>query len=430
MLQMKRNIVITLMLLFIFTAAYTQEWKKITAGTPPPGLANTAAILDEQHNRLVICGGASATGLTNKIWSLDLASQEWSEIPSRSSEMPKPRYTHNGLFDKGKNRMIIWSGQGDELYNDVWAFYFADSTWKEIFPDGNVMDAPLKRYGTVAVFDPKTRRLVNFAGFTTSGRFDDTWSLEVDSLKWTKSEVQVHPLKRCLHSAAVDEGQRKMYVFGGQSSGNLNDLWSLDLDAYTWSELKTEDGPSSRHFTSLIYANAHVLVFGGNGASQGNYSGVLNDLWKYSLHDQIWDSTPPGGALPAARAGHSAVYHKTNDQLILFGGRLKNGDYSDETWILNNVSSEILGTASPSSEPQFTIFPNPSGENTTIQLADAFNSHIVTLNLYSSLGILVKKMTYYEERNLSVNLSGLPQGTYLCVVTSGKHRAQKVLVKN
>ena len=129
---------------------------------------------------MFVFGGTTAEGNVNELWCLDLNSNNWTLVPSNSAKLPAPRFTHVSMYDSLLNRMLVWSGQGSSLFNDVWAFNFNDSTWLELFPDGNVNGSPLKRYGTATVFDPLNRNIINFAGFTTAGRFDDTWSFKVD----------------------------------------------------------------------------------------------------------------------------------------------------------------------------------------------------------------------------------------------------------
>lgn len=423
------NLSLTFMFLCIFfqQTAAAQEWKNLGLQSSPPPLANAAGIMDEQGQRLLLFGGLTANGPVNELWSLDLIQGQWSKITPKTSVLPKPRYTQNGMLDIKSNRLLIWSGQGEALFNDVWAFRFSDSTWEEIFPDGNVTGAPLKRYGTAAVFDPEKRRLVTFAGFTTSGRFDDTWHLAVDSGTWEQELTNMHPLKRCLHASCLSEERRQMFVFGGQSSGNLHELWSLDLDGYNWTSLSAANGPSARHFTSLLHIGGNLFVFGGNTTPQGNYSGVVNDLWKYSLNSQTWDSVSQGNVLPAARAGHVLAYNKTKDQLILFGGNIQDGSFSSETWIMEEASAGILGTATPSDEFLFEVFPNPFAESIVVRLPE-LQSGPVEICLYSALGVLVKKEEQHAV-SFRINVSGLAPGAYLCTATDGRWRAHKMLVK-
>jgi hypothetical protein len=121
----------------------------------------------------------------NELWSLNLVNNQWTKL-NPSGNLPSARFTHNAYYDSLFNRMIIWSGQGTELYNDVWAYNISSNSWTLLWPDGNIAGVPLKRYGTASVFDPLTRMIYTHAGFTTSGRFEDTWTFQTDSMKWTE----------------------------------------------------------------------------------------------------------------------------------------------------------------------------------------------------------------------------------------------------
>ena len=78
--------------------------------------------------------------------------------------------------------MLVWAGQSTVFHNDVWAFDLAEPGWAEYQPAN---PEPNIRYGTASVFDPLTRDLVTFAGFTNAGRFQDTWRFDPDGVAWT-----------------------------------------------------------------------------------------------------------------------------------------------------------------------------------------------------------------------------------------------------
>ena len=180
-----------------------QTWTELTTTGNPSPRANASAIYYPSENKIIMFGGRSSSGPSSEVWSLNLNTNEWENITPASGSMPAGRFTPNAVYDSLMNRMIIWSGQGTELYNDVWAFDLRNHSWQQLWADGNVAGAPLKRYGTAAVFDPVNRRLVSFAGFTTSGRFEDTWSFQVDSMQWTERTDSFHPELRCLHSGYI-----------------------------------------------------------------------------------------------------------------------------------------------------------------------------------------------------------------------------------
>ncbi|MGH2575179.1 MAG: Kelch repeat-containing protein, partial [Ignavibacteria bacterium] len=373
-----------------------QTWSQIPTTGNPSQRGNISAVYDSRANRMIIFGGRTATANLNEIWGLNLNTNVWQNITPGSGQMPAPRFTQNAFFDSLMNRMIIWSGQGAELYNDVWAFNLNNNSWQQLWPDGNVSGAPLKRYGTAAVFDPINRRVVNFAGFTTSGRFDDTWYFQVDSMKWTDKTNSFHPEMRCLHSACISQDLQKMIVYGGQHNGAFDDIWSLNLNTFTWTNLTPAVKPSGRWFTSAICTKyGNVVIFGGQ-----NNSLTYSDLWKFTLGSNQWDSVSQGIVRPSGRSSHSAIYIPVSDKMIIFGGFDNN--FINDTWQFTNISTTgIENTYSvPQSFNLFQNYPNPFNPSTFIKYELAANG-FVNLTVYDLLAKEIETL-FYGRQNAGI----------------------------
>ena len=403
---------------FIFSV-YSQGWKKLeTTGSITPRSNASAIYIPSQHT-LFVFGGVTDTGNTNELWSLDLNSKIWTQISSPSVDLPDPRFTHVCMFDSVQNRILVWSGQGDVLYNDIWAFHLNDSTWENLFKDGNVNGAPLKRYGTATVFDPEKRNIINFAGFTTSGRFDDTWSFQVDNKTWTDKTNSFFPIKRCLTTACIAPERREMIVFGGQSSGNLNDIWKLNTDTFSWTDLSPAINPTARHFASSVYCGkGNVVIFGGDTLNQGNKAGAVNDLWAFSLDNGQWKELSQSGAVPLPRYGHTATYIKEKDQLVVFGGQGTTALFSD-TWIYEHLTETINSIRKDNPLlASFYCFPNPSVTHTQFNFSLTETS-TVTLRITDINGQL---MTTLLNEALPEGEHAVPfphqlaPGVYLCTL--------------
>jgi hypothetical protein len=346
--------------------------------------------------------------------------------------MPSPRFSHNAMYDSAQHRMLIWSGQGAELYNDVWAFNLTTYTWQELWHDGNVSGAPLKRYGTAAVFDPLTRRLVNFAGFTTSGRFDDTWTFDVDNKRWTDQTANPRPLRRCLHSASFAHDRHQMILYGGQSSDRLDDVWSLDLDTYVWSNLTPATRPAGRYFPSNVYAgNGNVIIFGGE-----TNQGPSAELWKFSLSSNSWESLAQGNTRPSARSSHAAIYVPSQHKMIIFGG-VGSGLFND-TWEYSITSSEIevIYDPQPTTFSLEQNYPNPFNPATRIEFRVP-DFTFVSLKVYDLLGREVTTLVnewkeagihtvIFDIRNSSFAISS--SGVYIYRLQAGEYVQQKTMV--
>ncbi len=414
---------IVILIIFLFAEdSFSQSWMQLNTTGNITARANASAVYDEVNNRMIVFGGLTATGVSNETWSLNLNTNEWSLITPSSLATPSPRYTHICMYDSLLNRMIAWSGNGSALYNDVWAFNLNDSTWEELFPDGNVSGAPLKRYGTATAFDPVRRNLVSFAGFTTSGRFDDTWVFDVDTHVWSDQSNSIFPLLRCLTSQSFASDRREMIVYGGQSTGNLDDIWTLNSDTYIWTNHTPAQRPAGRHFTSNVYCgNGNVVIFGGNALNQGNTSGALDDLWAFNLDSEKWDSLPQGTVKPTPRFGHTYIYIASQDKMIIFGGQGVSS-LNAETWVYSGIASFLNSIDEPKkSVANLNCYPNPSTENLTISFRVSEKSQF-KIKLFDQCGknIGIISEQEYEPGNHKIyfDTKNLKQGFYICTLES------------
>lgn len=421
---MKTNLSLFL-ILFPFCLAFSQGWTKLSTTGAITARTNASAIYMPAKNSMVVFGGLTTTGHSNEIWSLNLNTNIWSLIPGKSAKVPDGRYTHAAMYDTTLDRLLIWSGQGSVLYNDVWAFNFADSTWQELFQDGNVAGAPLKRYGNASVFDPVSRNIVNFAGFTTSGRFDDTWVFNVDTKSWTDKTNAYFPLKRCLTSQSFAADRRAMIVYGGQSKGNLNDIWTLNLDTYSWTNLTPSQTPAGRHFSSNVYGgNGHVVIFGGDSLNQENTAGAMDDLWTFSLETKTWSRLPQGSSKPEARYGHTAIYISSQDKMIVFGG--VGGALYNDTWIYSELQT-VLSTGKTADPSDFFLqcFPNPSNGNANVNfyLKERSIINFIIQDIRGAvLAMPVNAVMSAGEHTFDLSTYRLSSGIYIGTLTSDRFK--------
>ncbi|MBI4427707.1 MAG: T9SS type A sorting domain-containing protein [Ignavibacteriales bacterium] len=405
-------------------STFAQTWNLLPTTNDPTPRRNASAVYDPMANQMVVFGGVDSTGNKNDLWALNLSTMSWQMIAPSTSTIPQSRFSHNAMMDSALNRMLVWSGQGSGLYNDVWAFNFSDSTWIQLWANGNVSGAPLTRYGTAAILDHSKRRLVNFAGFTSdSGRYKDTWYFHVDSSKWSNQTYATNPGLRCLHSATFAPENRKMIIYGGQRSGPLDDIWSLDLDAFQWTDLTPTTKPSGRYFASIVYAgNGQVIMYGGQTAA-----GTSEELWQFSLSDNSWFPLFQGSLKPSARQGHTAIYVPSTNKMIIFGGT--SGNLLNDAWELSLSTTGLMReTGIPADFSLEQNFPNPFNPVTRIQYRLP-QSGITTLKVFDILGKEVASLVQQEqERGLHemvFDAAFLPSGIYLYRLTQGYFIASK-----
>lgn len=398
---MKTNLLFgTLLLGAHFLAA--QTWTRLNTQGDIPARQLASATYNSRTGNLLLFGGQTNAGNDNEVWNFNTTSLKWDLIPSKGNEKPEGRFTHVAMYDSLLNRLLVFSGQGNGLYNDLWAFRFADSTWQLIFANGNVSGAPLQRYGTATGFDPISRKVLNFAGFTTSGRFDDTWTFDADEKTWADKTMPLFPIKRCLTTQCVASKRREMIVYAGQSTGDLDDIWSVNLDTYIWQNLTPATKPKGRHFSSVAYTeNNQLLMFGGTGG------GPLGDTWKFDLLTNQWIQLQSIlEESPEARFGHVMAYSPDEHKTYLFGGN--NGTtHLNDTWVLNTLTTGL--EEEQNSQIRIKMGPNPVKDQLHLYSSIHIYGHFT---LFTLLGEKVLQCNVSNSSPITVP-SSLKTGTYL-----------------
>jgi hypothetical protein len=307
--------------------AQVAGWRQITPASDNVPLARYDHALTGAGDTLVLFGGR-ASGALGDTWIYDVKANLWREV--KASPSPEPRWGMATAYDAERKRVLLFGGQASGFFNDVWAFDLAAETWSKLDITGA---QPETRYGTSAVIDPEADVLLISHGFTSEGRFDDTWALDLKTNTWQDVSQDIspsaRPLKRCLHEAAFDVASRRMILYGGCSSGfgpcPQGDLWAFDPAAKTWAEIKGNGFiPTARSNPSLVNEGTGTLwLFGGKTAK-----GHDSELWSLDAKTGVWTLriTMDG---PTARSSHDATWDALNKQLIVFGGSSDAGPLND-----------------------------------------------------------------------------------------------------
>jgi hypothetical protein len=290
----------------------------------------------------------------------------WEQLfPSASVFQPLDRGGHSAVYDPVTNRMIVFGGSKFEelpLLNDVEVLTSAngspdDSQWITLMQPG-IADAPSARANHTTVYDAQNNRMILFAGATGVNTFvSDVWVLSnangvSGTPVWTQlSPAGVSPTPRAGHTAAYDPVNNRMIVFGGSNiTEAFSDVWVL-VNANglggqpQWIRLTPAGGPPpgvSSHTGVYDPAANTLTIFGGFTSFETGQ--VANAVWNLTGANGLnsglaWTALFPMGALPAPRAGHTAVYDATGNRMLVFGGGDGSGTvFFDDTWALSNSS--------------------------------------------------------------------------------------------
>lgn len=319
-------------MLHLSHAAQAQDWawENLTpaAGAAPEARRNGVAIYDPVERRVLIFGGTGNNGVLNDLWAFDLRGQSWKKLEPTGTP-PAPRLGFDAVYDPVGQQMIVWAGQGAGFFNDTWALDLRTLAWRNLTPGAR----PRARYGSASVYDPQTRSLVQFAGFTEEARrFQDTQRFSLSNNQWTDlAPAGALPQIRCLLTAAYDPNGKRMIVYGGQRNGPLDDLWAFDFAARTWTELTPATRPSGRFFASSFVDRSNRFVLFGGSTNSGN----SNETWSFNFVSRQWNQVNAANP-PTRRNGMMGAYIEDEDRFLIFGG---NGDdLLNDVWVLRDRS--------------------------------------------------------------------------------------------
>ena len=218
------------------------------------------------------------------------------------------------------------------------------------------------------------------------------------SLEWRFKSQDKSPAKRGFHEMAeLNMGKyasKQALLFGGLSGGTNtrssrhepyhlhNDTWvfnpsaSVDMNGNReWIRMYPPVAPPARYLhamspTDIILRT--VVMYGGLSSAVANIQpkDYLNDVWLFNLHEVKWmqlKSEPGDGqvVVPSPRAYHRLSQfqpeHSSMLLVLMFGGRLQNGNDTDETFVLElraDDDSLLSGTTTPVRALWYLVTPS------------------------------------------------------------------------
>jgi uncharacterized repeat protein (TIGR01451 family) len=220
----------------------TGGWIQLTpSGSPPPARSAASAIFDSANNRMMIYGGNKQCGVTYAdFWVLTNANglggtPGWTQL-SPSGGGPGARTAHFAAYDAAHNRMILFGGGTlSGVTNDTWILSNANGiggtpAWTQLNPTGPL---PLGRNNFTAGYDAAMNTLIVFGGGSSAGNTNDAWLLSnANGLGGTPAWTRLNPsaplpgVRSFLAGAAIP-GANRLVIVDGVYTGIYNDVWAL-----------------------------------------------------------------------------------------------------------------------------------------------------------------------------------------------------------
>jgi hypothetical protein len=134
------------------------------------------AVYDAGADRMILFGGCSS-GFgpcpQGDLWSLDVSGKDWDEV-SPQGVKPSPR-SNPSLVGDDAGTLILFGGlTSDGPAADLWSLDVASGEWTGLDPSG---DSPSARSSHDAVWNPDTEQMIVFGGKDSAGALNDLWVL-------------------------------------------------------------------------------------------------------------------------------------------------------------------------------------------------------------------------------------------------------------
>lgn len=294
----------------------------------PPSRSLASIVYDEVNDRVMMYGG-QGDEVYGDTWVFDYPSGSWIELSILSS--PSVRHSATMVYDSSHEVIILFGGYGESsALSETWIFDCATEEWTEVTPEYS----PPPRMSHAMVYDSKNDRVLLFSGY---GVENDTWAYNYATNTWTEMHPTIVPHKRYGAGCVFDTVTNSMIIFGGNSHGYRSDCWKYDYALNTWTEIESNIHPPALKWSCVTYdtINQKMLLFGGDMTS----GIVSNTTWIFDAATDVWTEQSPVTA-PSQRMAAPLVYDSFNENALLFGGNPSPSIYLNDTWLYDFVTHD------------------------------------------------------------------------------------------
>jgi hypothetical protein len=215
-----------------------------------------------------------------------------------------------GIADQGRNRLVVWGGGHNDYYgNELYALDLNSLSMTRLNDPSPLYPGPPPLPCNTTLLDgkPNTRhtygglsyiahadRMYDFGGIvacTNGGGSDDTWTLDLGTLRWTRMDPHKGPQPRTIIGVVMsdyDSNTRLVFL------DNLRDFYSYSFDKNSYSRLQFDTRDVSYHMTAVIDQDRRLFVmFGGEGDGNGGVK-VINIGPRSNYQVQDWNARVKG----------------------------------------------------------------------------------------------------------------------------------------
>ena len=236
----------------------------------------------------------------------------------------------------------------------------------------------------------------------------ETWSL--DSFPSPRGFVA---------GASVEE----LVLFAGGTSGDENEGVDF-VDIYNSATGEWSQANLSYHRAGITSGTVNNKVYFINGGrlnlDEVRYKNATNVVDVFDYNTGSWDTLNT----TESRINHRSI--SLNNKVYVAGGY----DFNEVIDIMEEFCPDPLSTVSERSTPsEVLLFPNPASDQINLTFRGEEVEQLKQVLFYDSQGKLVKQFRKNNQQHSTIQLNGLPEGSYFLKIFSNKGVYNKMLVK-
>ncbi len=217
---------------------------------------------------------------------------------------------NGGIADQSRNRMIIWGGGHNDYYgNELYALDLNQLSMMRLNDPSPLYPGPPPLPCNSAMPDGKPNarhtyggltyiahadRMYVFGGIvacTNGGGSDDTWTLDLKTLKWSSMDPHKGQQPRTIIGVTMSDYDPNTKLVFMQ---NLRDFYSYNYDTNFYSRLQFDQRDVSYHMTAVIDPQRKLFImFGGQWEDNGGVK-VISIVPHSNYQVQDWNAQVKG----------------------------------------------------------------------------------------------------------------------------------------
>ena len=321
--------------------ADTTEWRDATPRSPSARGRHTL-VFDTARDRVLLFGGATASGASNETWEWDGATGAWREVGPLVGVVP-PALAGAGLaWDPNRGQALLAGGASSSgIRSEAWRWVSATRTWEA------TASMPYGRAEPGIAWDSATGRTVVYGGQSSSpgylGRTSTVWQWDPETGSWGTMAAGPYLIRGHVMVTAPSGGVWAALGWPTELLGDVPSYGSVlhyDATADAFTELVPPAlRPTERMDVSFAYdaATGVAVVFGGNLGST-SYTNVTAEQWAWSPETASWAIVDAPGPRPSPRYRSPAAYDSLRERVVLFGGLDADDAPLADTWEWDGVA--------------------------------------------------------------------------------------------